>query len=48
MNQDIKLRSFKSRESIQKKVGEPDSTVSNNKFSVLNSEASTEIYTKTK
>ena len=46
MNKDIKLRSFKSRENIQKKVGGPDSSVSNNQFSVLNSETSTEIYTK--
>ena len=41
MNKDIKLRSFKSSENIQKKVGGPDSSVSNYQFSVLNSEAST-------
>ena len=31
----IKVRSFKSNENIQKKVGGPDCTISNNKFSKI-------------
>ena len=34
-NKNIKLSSFKSSESMQKKEGGPDSTVSNNQFSLV-------------